>query len=110
MIKKLRVMTKFGKLLLIISLSLATCSILNAQEKITIKDTLSSKEQKSKERDSKKQNRADGNTKGIKQVRSARPDMSKARGARPPFVTRPSGSGIPKGAGRPGGVKGPGGR
>jgi hypothetical protein len=44
----------------------------------------------------------------IKQVRSARPDMSKARGARPPSIERPSGSRIPKGVGRPGGAIKPG--
>ena len=50
------------------------------------------------------------NKTGAKKVRSARPDMSRARGARPPYITRPSGSGIPKGTGRPGGAMGPGGR
>lgn len=49
------------------------------------------------------------NTKAVKQVRSAKPDMSKARGARPNIV-RPSGSNIPKGAGKPGGMKRIGGR
>lgn len=48
--------------------------------------------------------------KGIKQVRGARPDMSKARGARPPEITRPSGSGIPRGMGKPGGAGKRGGR
>jgi hypothetical protein len=49
----------------------------------------------------------DGMSNGIqtaKRIRSGRPDMSKARGARPPLVVRPSGSGIPKGAGKPGGA------
>ncbi|MCK7541754.1 MAG: hypothetical protein MZV63_68130 [Marinilabiliales bacterium] len=41
-------------------------------------------------------------------MQSARPDWSKARGARPSSVERPSGSRIPKGAGKPGGAKGPG--
>lgn len=45
-----------------------------------------------------------------KQVRNGRPDMSRARGARPPMIVRPSGSGIPKGAGKPGGVGRKGGR
>jgi hypothetical protein len=48
------------------------------------------------------------NATGVKKVQSARPDWSKARGARPPSVERPSGSRIPKGAGKPGGAKGPG--
>jgi len=48
--------------------------------------------------------------KTIKQVkRSARPDMSKAKGARPNIV-RPAGSKIPKGVGKPGGMKRIGGR
>jgi hypothetical protein len=45
-----------------------------------------------------------------KQIRGSRPDMSKARGARPPLILRPSGSGIPKGAGKPGGAGRYGGR
>ena len=48
--------------------------------------------------------------KTIKQVKGARPDMTKARGARPPSIVRPSGSGIPRGAGRPGGAMKRGGR
>jgi len=58
------------------------------------------------------QNRKDENkgpAKGVKQVKSARPDMSKAKGARPNIV-RPSGSGIPKGVGKPAGAGRPGGR
>ncbi|MDD3736489.1 MAG: hypothetical protein PHO11_04910, partial [Bacteroidales bacterium] len=48
------------------------------------------------------------NVSGIKKIQGARPDWSKARGARPASVERPSGSRIPKGAGRPGGARGPG--
>ncbi|MGE5349725.1 MAG: hypothetical protein ACM3NP_10675 [Actinomycetota bacterium] len=48
------------------------------------------------------------NSGGVKKIQGARPDWSKARGARPASVERPSGSRIPKGAGRPGGAKGPG--
>jgi hypothetical protein len=40
----------------------------------------------------------------VKQVKSARPDMSKTRGARPPDIVRPSGSRMPKGVGRPAGA------
>ena len=40
----------------------------------------------------------------VKQVKSARPDMSKSKGARPPDIVRPSGSRIPKGVGRPAGA------
>jgi hypothetical protein len=44
----------------------------------------------------------------VKQVKSSRPDLTKANGARPPTIVRPSGSGIPKGVGKPGGAVGPG--
>ncbi len=46
----------------------------------------------------------------IQEVKGARPDMSKARGARPPDIVRPSGSGIPRGMGKPGGAGRRGGR
>jgi hypothetical protein len=48
-------------------------------------------------------NQNSSGTQGVKQVKGARPDMSKARGARPAYIERPAGSGIPKGIGRPGG-------
>ena len=51
-----------------------------------------------------------GNAYGVKKVNSARPDWSKARGARPASVERPSGSRIAKGVGKPHGAKGPGGK
>lgn len=41
---------------------------------------------------------------GVKKVNGARPDMSKARGARPPSIVRQSGSGVPRGMGKPGGA------
>jgi hypothetical protein len=70
-----------------------------------------------------KENKASGNTKNtqagsgnggngqtLKQVKGARPDMSKARGARPPEITRPSGSVVPRGIGKPAGAGKRGGR
>ena len=60
-----------------------------------------------------RQTGAKGVSNGIqtsKQVKGSRPDMSKSRGARPPLIIRPSGSGIPKGAGKPGGAGRKGGR
>jgi hypothetical protein len=55
--------------------------------------------------DNNKQDQNSGNKKGsVKQVKSARPDMSRSRGARPPDIVRPSGSRIPKGVGRPAGA------
>jgi hypothetical protein len=46
----------------------------------------------------------------VKQVNSRRPDMTKARGARPPSIVRPSGSQVPRGVGKPGGAGRHGGR
>ena len=55
--------------------------------------------------DNVRQDKNSENKKGsVKQVKSARPDMSRSRGARPPDIVRPSGSRIPKGVGRPGGA------
>jgi hypothetical protein len=55
--------------------------------------------------DNNKQDQNSGNKKGsVKQVKSARPDMSRSRGARPPDIVRPTGSRIPKGVGRPAGA------
>lgn len=54
-----------------------------------------------------------GNRYGVqtaKRIRNGRPDMTRARGARPPSIVRPSGSGIPKGVGKPGGAGRKGGR
>jgi hypothetical protein len=50
------------------------------------------------------------NGQNAKQVKGARPDMSKARGARPPEITRPSGSAVPRGIGKPAGAGRRGGR
>ena len=44
----------------------------------------------------------------IKQIKGARLDMSKARGARPPDIVRPNGSRIPQGIGKPAGAGKPG--
>jgi len=44
----------------------------------------------------------------IKRLKTARPDMSKVRGARPPDIERPEGSRIPRGLGKPGGARMPG--
>ncbi len=51
------------------------------------------------------QNNTNDNKPGqVKQVKSARPDMRRSRGARPPDIVRPSGSRIPRGVGRPAGA------
>lgn len=50
------------------------------------------------------------NSQNIKEIKGARPDMSKGRGARPPQITRPSGSVVPRGIGKPAGAGRRGGR
>jgi len=52
----------------------------------------------------------DQGSKAAKQVKGSRTDLSRARGARPPSIVRPSGSGVPKGIGKPGGAGKKGGR
>jgi hypothetical protein len=44
----------------------------------------------------------------VKQVKGSKLDMSKAKGARPPYIVRPTGAGMPVGAGKPGGAIKPG--
>jgi len=76
------------------------------QKQIQIQKRIQSQGEKSQEQQG---NSPDKNpTQQVKQVKSAKPDMSKARGARPPEIVRPSGA--PKGVGRPGGVMRRGGR
>jgi uncharacterized protein YxeA len=127
-------MKKMKILLLTITLILSTVSVISAQQTNPGNDTITVSIQQSESGNqtqtrtqaqeqnrtanqeqaqtgantqARTQNKA-GNASGIKKVQSARPDWSKARGARPPSVERPSGSRIPKGVGKPGGAKGPG--
>ena len=67
-----------------------------------------SKEKNIKGSDNMKSAKTGNGAASIKQVKSARPDMSRAKGARPPDIIRPSGSRIPKGVGRPAGAGKPG--
>jgi predicted kinase len=83
-------------------------------------DTLKLKEQKGQSAENENGQNAKGNGTNqtgnsygyqtAKRVRGGRPDMTRARGARPPSIVRPSGSGIPKGVGKPGGAGRKGGR
>jgi hypothetical protein len=54
-------------------------------------------------------NSASGSSDPVKRINSARPDMSRMRGARPPDILRPSGPLLPRGIGKPGGAVRPGG-
>lgn len=113
-------------LLLFIALLLFTGTVCFSQTGIAVPDTskINQKSSESGDMTRKKdqdktstqaQNKNQGSTEkaananAVKQVKSAKPDMSKSKGARPNIV-RPSGSAVPKGAGKPGGVKRIGGR
>lgn len=67
-------------------------------------------QQNAKGKEMKQQGGMNNASQKTKQIRGGRPDMTKARGARPPMVVRPSGSGMPKGVGKPGGAGRKGGR
>jgi hypothetical protein len=67
------------------------------------KNELTSSDQNLKGSGYQKFSNSNGNS-AVKKVRSGKPDMSKARGARPPAIIRPSGSGVPKGVGKPAGA------
>jgi hypothetical protein len=110
------------KTVLILSVSLLFGSVINAQGVSGLRDSVAvakakteakaevkakgeAKSEAKGEVKAKVKTQAGANGNGaVKQVRSARPDMSKARGARPGSVVRPSGSRIPKGVGRPRGA------
>jgi hypothetical protein len=65
-------------------------------------------DQKTEEQQEKDKKKKEQENTQVKQVKGSKPDMSKARGARPPYIVRPSGSGMPAGAGKPGGAIKPG--
>jgi hypothetical protein len=110
-----------GKILFIILPVLFTGFTSLAQVKSQQKDTLrvvvnnkestgNEKRQDNKETKTQQSGKYDNNagSQEIKKLKTARPDMNKARGARPPDIVRPSGSRIPRGMGRPGGANMPG--
>ena len=119
-------MKKIKNILLIFTFLMISAGVLNGQQARVNADTSAVRAQQDetqvqKQEKSQTQTQAQnktqakgqsqkGNANGVKQVHSARPDWSKAKGARPASVERPSGSRIPKGAGKPRGAKGPGGR
>jgi hypothetical protein len=76
------------------------------REESTQNDDESTGDQKL-EKQQEKEKKKEENTQ-VKQIKGSKPDMSKARSARPPYIVRPSGSGMPVGAGKPGGAIKPG--
>ena len=113
-------MKRLGEIIIICVLILFTGHKGLAQSNTQQIDSLKLKEQKSQSAGNRNEQNAKGNgnnqngkrygNQTTKRVRSGRPDMTRARGARPPSIVRPSGSGIPKGVGKPGGVGRKGGR
>ena len=108
-------MKKSGKIFFAVLIFFFAGHICMAQAGSTQKDTLTvkliksesagnTKNQNMKEINDKQAGAVENNggSRIIKQVKTARPDMSKARGARPPDIVRPTGSRIPKGVGKPG--------
>jgi hypothetical protein len=85
-----------------------TDSIISSQKKNESSVTTKEKDTKTDFDIQRKNNQNSPQSQSIKQVQGGRPDMSKARGARPAYIERPMGSGIPKGIGRPGGAIKPG--
>jgi hypothetical protein len=75
-----------------------------------VESTGNNDDQNTKEVNNNQQDNGNNNagSQSIKRLKSARPDMSKARGARPPNIVRPTGSRIPNGIGRPAGAVRPG--
>lgn len=84
------------------SVSLKSDSIQVAGKSVTIKSDNDKSSNSMVRQNGNSQNAA--GSKSIKQVKGARPDMSRARSARPPSVVRQSGSGMPRGMGKPGGA------
>jgi hypothetical protein len=107
-------MRKSGKIAAILVLMVLTGHNISAQADMPKADTLQQSVQKSQSasQGNEQKTSTQGNilqnkgneNQAVKRVKAARPDMTKARGARPPLIVRPSGSGVPKGVGRPGGA------
>lgn len=95
----------FRKILVMIFLIILANGLINAQEKPVINQPSQIQEPKVPE---PSKSATQVKTTKPKQVKASRPVMSQTRGARPPTIIRPSGSGIPKGTGNPGGALGPG--
>ncbi len=114
-------MNKFGKLFFAVVLIIFAGHISFAQAGSQQNDTLKLKIKKTESTGKvEDQNTTDVNNnqtdkkfnnaefQSVKHIKAARPDMSKARGARPPNIVRPTGSRIPNGRGRPAGAVRPG--
>jgi len=116
----LKAMKALVRILLIIPFSLLTGGAVQAQGITGIQDSAAIRQQRTEAENkakveakaeakakTKNQTQARAGENGqVKKVTSARPDMSKAKGARPGSIVRPAGSRLPKGVGKPGGAAG----
>jgi hypothetical protein len=109
-------MNKFGKIIAVVFLIVLSGHTGFAQIGSQQTDTLTLKINKTQSSGNSKgdpDNQADQGNKNagkqqVKHIKASRPDMSKARNARPPNIVRPTGSRIPNGIGRPAGAVRPG--
>jgi hypothetical protein len=108
-------MNKLLKIFVVVILFLFSYHIGDAQNFVAQADTSRANRNKTESMDKTKDKAQEGNgtqanngktnnQQKVKKVQSARPDMSKARGARPAYIQRQAGSGIPKGIGKPAGA------
>jgi len=83
-------------------------SELKAESNQTVTERISDQKSDAQQENNKKKKKNEEESTQVKQVKGSKPDMTKAKGARPPYIVRPSGAGMPKGAGKPGGAIRPG--
>jgi hypothetical protein len=112
---KAEFMKEFAKILFLYTLLIfLTCHTGYSQNNVAQADSArinnkTEQDTKDKTTAAAAQKENNGNAKNqqpVKKVKGARPDMSKAKGARPAYIQRQAGAGIPRGIGRPGGAGG----
>jgi len=86
--------------------------LLKKQENIQQKDAdinnKSETQTQQQDKDKAKKKKEDESNKDVKEVKSSSPDMKKSKGARPPYISRPTGTARPQGAGKTSGAVKPG--
>ena len=111
--KMKRSIYKTRKTILSIILLLLLCNMINAQGN-TIRRTTSTEKntsQKMKSEEDKKRskkNKKEEESSSTDKLKKSDSGISGSKGARPPYIARPSGSGITRGSGRPGAAIRPG--
>lgn len=108
-------MKKLFVFIIVIQLSAGINTAISQEVRVADSTGVRSSMQSKNQNSNRPENKQSGSQNGkgnneIKKIKSSQPDMSKAKGARPPEIVRPSGSRIPKGMGKPGGPVKRGGR